>query len=242
MLSNSLPSLLRPLRAALATALLSLPLIACGVREGGSSSTPPHPTTTLQAETANNTSAADTFALQTNGNLGAGNVSKAPLRSLLYSGSTTKLYVTWLPWFGRSDHMNVGYRSDDPAQVHRQVEDMISRGIDGAIADWSGPDVASIETATQLLKTEAEAHAGHFEFSIMEDASALGTAATANGCDVTDQLISDLSYIASHYASSPAYMRWNGRPVIFFFGVDGFYIDWPRVLSTIPGNPLLIFQ
>ena len=76
----------------------------------------------------------------------------------------------------------------------------------------------------------------------MEDVGALGSAAASNGCDVTDQLISDLTYVATQYESSPAYMQMNGRPVIFFFGVDAYYIDWSRVISSIPGNPLLIFQ
>jgi hypothetical protein len=219
-------------------------LSACGVWGKLGSSTPkiPPTTTTLQAETGNNTSAADSFLRQTNGNAGAGNVSKLPLRSLLYSGSNTKMYVTWLGWFGRQDHASVGYNSDDAGQVHRQVEDMISRGVDGAIAAWYGAANTSIDSATQLLKTEAETHAGQFQFAIMEDMGALGSAAIANGCDVTDQLISDLSYIASEYESSPAYMRMNNRPVVFFFFVDGYYIDWNRVISSIPGNPLLIFQ
>jgi hypothetical protein len=37
-------------------------------------------------------------------------------------------------------------------------------------------------------------------------------------------------------------MKFNGRPVVFFFGVDAYYIDWSRVVASIPGNPLLIFQ
>ena len=217
-------------------------LTACGVFGKLASDTIPPVTTTLQAETANNTSAADSFVRQTDGNVGVGNVSKLPLRSLLYSASNTKMYVTWLGWFGRQDHMSVGYNSDDPAEVHRQVVDMISRGVDGAISAWYGESNTSIDTATQLLKTEAESHAGQFEFAIMEDMGALGSAAIANGCDVTDQLISDLAYIASQYEASAAYMRINGRPVVFFFFVDGYYIDWNRVISSIPGNPLLIFQ
>ena len=221
-------------------------LVACGNSSTPASPPPTAPvltaTTTLQAETINNTSTADSFARQTNGNVGASNVSKAPLQSLLYSGSNTKMYVSWMGWFGRSDHMNVGYNSADSAQVHRQVQDMISRGVQGAIADWYGASTTSIETATQLLKTEAEANAGHFEFAIMEDVGALGSVAASNGCDVTSQLISDLTYVASQYEASPAYMRFNSQPVVFFFGVDAFYIDWSHVVSSIPGNPLLIFR
>jgi hypothetical protein len=94
------------------------------------------PTTTLSAETGNNTSAASSFVQQTSGNAGGANVSKLPIRSLLYAGSTTKIYAHLVAWFGKSSHIDVGYRSDDSAQVHRQVEDMISRGIQGAIIDW----------------------------------------------------------------------------------------------------------
>lgn len=219
---------------------------ACGGSATTTPSTPPGSvpaaTTTLRAETANNTSASDSFVRQSNGNAGAGSVSKLPIRSLLYSGADTKIYVTWLGWFGRPDHMSVGYNSADASQVHRQVEDMISRGIQGAIAAWYGSGSAVINDATKLLRSEAELHAGQFEFAIMEDVGALGSAAEKNGCDVTDQLISDLGYVASQYESSSAYMRSNGRPVVFFFGVDAYYIDWNRVISSIPGNPLLIFQ
>src|SRR5512146_1649582 len=87
------------------------------------------PTTTLSAETANNTSAAETFATQTNGNLGATNVSKVDTRTLLYPGATTPIYVHFMPWFGQTSHMNIGYNSNDPNQVHRQLDDMLSRGI-----------------------------------------------------------------------------------------------------------------
>jgi PKD domain len=218
-------------------------LSACGGSSTPSPSGPiPATNTTLQAETGNNSSAANSFAGQTNGNAGAGNVSKLPIGSLLYGGSTTKVYAHWLSWFGQSNHMNVGYVSDSADQVHAQVQDMMSRGIAGAIADWRGLANASSEAATQLLKKEAEASAGQFEFAIMDDKASLNSAAVSNGCDVTDQLISDLNYIASQYESSPAYTKVNGRPVVYFFDVDAFYIDWARVLSSVPGNPLVLIR
>ena len=91
------------------------------------------PTTTLAAQTANNTSAANSFAAQTNGNTAAGSVSKVDIHSLLYTGATTKIYAHLMVWFGGSNHMNVGYNSTDPNQVHSQITDMISLGIDGVI-------------------------------------------------------------------------------------------------------------
>jgi hypothetical protein len=237
------PSTFPPSSLIVASALcLAAFLAACGTHTPAPSGSLPSGSTTLQAETGNNTSTANSFTPQTNGNAGAGNVSKLPVGSLLYSGATTKIYATWLGWFGQPNHMSVGYISNTATQVHAQVEDMISRGIAGAIADWYGVANTSIEAATTLLRKEAEAHLGQFEFAIMEDKGALRAAAKTNGCDVTNQLISDLSYISSQYESSPAYIHVNDRPVVYFFDVDAFYIDWPRVLSSVPGNPFVLLR
>src|SRR5438874_5048258 len=84
------------------------------------------PTTTLAAETGNNTSASPTFAGTVNGNIaGNNNISKVDATTLLYPGSTTKIYAHLMAWFGSSSHVNVGYASNDPAQVTRQVNDML---------------------------------------------------------------------------------------------------------------------
>src|SRR4051794_18531390 len=69
------------------------------------------PTTTLSAETSNNTSAANTFTSQSNGNMGASNVSKVDIHTLLYPGSNTKVIAHYMPWFGQKNHMDVGYNS-----------------------------------------------------------------------------------------------------------------------------------
>src|SRR6202171_4178457 len=122
------------------------------------------PTTTLAAQTFNNTSAANSFATQSNGNRGAGHVSKSDIHSLLYSGNTTKVYAHLMVWFGGSNHMNVGYSSTDAGQVTRQITDMISRGINGVIIDWYGPD-SSTDQAAKLVMAEAEKHPG-FTFAI----------------------------------------------------------------------------
>jgi PKD repeat protein len=199
------------------------------------------PTTTLSAETSNNTSAANTFISQRNGNLGATNISKVSMRTLLYPGSTTKLYVHYMPWFGKTNHMNVGYNSSDPVQVARQVEDMISRGVQGAIADWYGPESTLINNSTLALR-DYSTRRGDFEFALTEDVGALNACAATAGCDVTQKVINDLTYAWNTFEQSPAYMRYNGRPVVFFFGVEKYAIDWPRAKTNTPGNPLFIFR
>jgi hypothetical protein len=198
------------------------------------------PTTTLAAQTANNTSAANSFGGQTNGNEGAGNVSKVDVHSLLYSGASTKVYAHLLLWFGGSNHMNVGYSSTDPAQVHGQITDMISRGIDGVIVDWYGPNT-NIDQATKLVMAEAERHPG-FTFAIMVDQGAIQWD-SCTGCSPEQALISQLQYVEQTYFPSPAYLTHQGKPVITNFNIDLSYsVDWNAVAAALATQPVFLFQ
>jgi PKD repeat protein len=152
------------------------------------------------------------------------------------------MYIHWMPWFGPSNHMDVGYDSSDPAVTSRQVDDMLSRGIDGALVDWYGPNSTHHNTATMNLMKEAETRNGQFTFSVQEDVGALNACANTLGCDVTQRLIDDLNYAYNTFQGSPAYLFINGRPVVSFFGVDQYTIDWDRVRSDVLGNPLFIHR
>jgi hypothetical protein len=198
------------------------------------------PTTTLAAQTANNTSAADGFASQSNGNLGANNVSKVDVHSLLYSGSTTKVFAHLMLWFGQPGHINVGYNSTDPAQVHRQINDMISRGIDGVVVDWYGPN-NSIDQATQVVMNEAEKHPG-FTFAIMIDAGAVPND-DCSDCDSGKRVTHLLQYVEKKYFVSKAYFTIQGQPVITSFNVDRSYkVDWGGVNAGVSVHPRFLFQ
>jgi hypothetical protein len=202
-------------------------------------------TTTLAAETANNTSTADTFIGQPNGNVKAGNVSKVPVRTLLYPGATSKIYSHLMPWFGFGNHVDVGYVSNDLLQVRKQVNDMISRGLDGVIIDWYGRgngkrEFPYYDQASQEVMHEAESHPG-FTFAVMEDAGSLNYCGKSY-CDVTWSLIEDLNYAERIYERSPAYLRYKNRPVVFFFGDSAYNINWRRVRSQVAGNPIFVFR
>ena len=216
----------------------ALVLFSCsGVCAAGNSIAP---TTTLTAQTANNTSAANSFSAQSNGNGPASNVSKVDIHSLLYRGSTTKVYAHLLLWFGGSNHMNVGYSSTDPSQVHRQITDMISRGIDGVIIDWYGPN-NGIDQATKLVMAEAEAHPG-FTFAIMVDEGAIKWN-SCSGCTPEQAFISQLQYIEQTYFPSKAYMTLQGRPVVTNFNIDLAYsINWNNVTAALSTQPAFLFQ
>jgi len=192
----------------------------------------------ISCELSNNTSASARYR-GTKANAAPSNVSKLPIRSLLYAGSTTRIFTRYMPWFGDQKHRDVGYRSDDREQISRQVADMLSRGIQGAIVDWYGPDSGMKNQSTILLIKEAERQ--NIEFAVSEDAGALGDC-QKRGCNVTDQLIHDLKYAAEHFENSPAYIRFNQRPAVFFFGLEKYPIDWNRVRHSLPLAPLFFFR
>lgn len=194
--------------------------------------------TNIAALTANNTSAANSFINQSNGNLGANNVSKVNVHTLLYPGATTKIFAHLMLWFGGSNHMNVGYSSVDRAQIQRQITDMISRGIDGVVIDWYGPH-NSVDEATRAVMHEAERHAG-FTFAIMIDAGAMGNA--CSGCSSQEALTRLLQYVEKNYFVSPAYFTIEGQPVVTNFNVDGASVDWQKANGALKTPPRFLFQ
>lgn len=76
----------------------------------------------------------------------------------------------------------------------------------------------SLAHSAVILRSVA-ASSGQFQFAIPEEQ---GSLAASNGCDVTDQLISDLTCIASQYESSATHIKVNGRPVVYFLDVDAY--------------------
>ena len=195
--------------------------------------------TTLESRTANNTSTSASFRGMYNGNPQLGQVSKLPIRSLLYPGSTTKIYARVVSFFDQNKkHVDIGYLSDNRDQVRRQIEDMISRGIDGAVVDWYGTQRPEHAQVPVVFREEAEDHSG-FTFAISYDRGALKKCEDAH-CDVTRLLIEDLNYAYDHFEKSPAYLRQDGRPVVFFFDVVNPSIDWNRVRASVKGNPLFM--
>src|SRR5215472_11254714 len=111
------------------------------------------------------------------------------------------------------------YNSNDNSTIARQVKEAASAGITGFIASWWGPGDNSDKNFVKLLAQSAnlERSTGyHFTSAVYVENS-------AGALHGTDQMINGLQYVIAHYANSPYYFHWNGKPVIFF-------------TSPIPGN------
>jgi hypothetical protein len=197
-------------------------------------------TTTLALQTANNTSAADTFNSLTNGDTGAGNVSKVDLHTLLYPGATTQIYAELQPWFGDRRHMSVGYTSWDPIEVEKQLVDMQSRGVAGVVIDWYGPSDRTEPTTLAWLA--AAASYPNFKIIIMIDKGAVDLS-PCKGCNPQQSMIYLTNYVLQHYANQPSYATLDGKPIITQFDLDRhFTLDWAAIQAATSPNVAWIFE
>lgn len=152
-----------------------------------------------------------------------------------------KWLLAYQGWFTQpaqpAKHMDVGYRSDDPAVVKRQLTHAKAVGIGGFTIDWYGntPDYAApTNAATLLLMKECELQ--NMEFSIMLDAGAWKWDSAEKPMV---RLQKTLDYAKKTLMPSPAYSRITGKPVVWEFGWRGSGIDPSAVAKANPD--LLIF-
>ena len=152
--------------------VLLLAAVAMGLAACGGGSMSPHGASAVQttpnnqqSALANNTSAADSFVAQQNGNASASNVSKVSIRSALNTPASTPIWAHLMVWFGQPNHMNAGYDSADPNQAHKQLDDMQSRGIQGAIIDWYGTDASHAHEDSAAVAVMQDAQ-GPCRFSV----------------------------------------------------------------------------
>src|SRR5438270_8996676 len=191
------------------------------------------PTTTLSAQTSNNTSASNSFTGLSNGDAKPANVSKLPVRDLL-PGFTGKVLAHYMPWWGNSGHINIGYSTHDAAQAERTVVDMISRGYDGMMVTEANSN--SWDQGGALTMFAAVQNHPGFIFAVSENKGSF-----SGVTDVTSKMITDMNFNNSHYFQSPNYLRENGHPVVFVFDdISG--IDWTKVHANAGGNPIFLFR
>jgi len=210
------------------------------------------PTTTYAAETGNNTSTANTFTGWNDGNIGATNVSKVDTHTLLYPGFSGKIYAHVEPWWGSSSHLSIGYSSGDSVQVQRQITDILSRGMNGAVVDWYGP--GSYEDGTvKTLFNQAQVNPG-FSVIVEIDVGAVRWHSCYPTCNATTAAVNLFTTMGNTFFSSPSYARnAANRPMAMEFGFEtislpsGYpsgwnVVDWNAVQSQVPGNMALLHR
>jgi hypothetical protein len=151
-----------------------------------------------------------------------------------------RMLAAYQPWFGRPGHINVGYSSHDRTVLERQVAEAKNLGISGFVVNWYGVS-HPFEDGTYALLQDVAAD-NEFSVAIMYDENADDPGHT------TEDTINDLNYAFEHYIgtgrSSSAYLRYDGRPVIFIFPKGG-HTDWRRVRQVVnswPQPPLMLYK
>lgn len=119
------------------------------------------------------------------------------------------------------------YSSADPAVIQRHVALAQSAGIDALIVSWYGPQEANNQTETNLRL-------------VLDAAAAQGTRAAVafetNGPFFSDRgsVTEALRHLLTVHAQHPAYLRYEGRPVVFFWRQQRFGVDtWAAIRSEV---------
>ncbi|MCB0045703.1 MAG: glycoside hydrolase family 99-like domain-containing protein [Caldilineaceae bacterium] len=102
------------------------------------------------------------------------------------------------------------YASRDRGAMARHIEQAQQAGIDGFVVAWYGPNGDSNQTEPNLRALLDEAAARNFKIAVLfeTDSPFLGGVEAITGA---------LQHINSVHAAHPAYLRVDGRPVVFFW-------------------------
>jgi len=160
---------------------------------------------------------------------------------MAHAERTTKVLAVYEPWFGKRDHISVGYITQDPEVIRRQIVQAKNLGISGFVVDWYG-DRSSFEDRSYAL-IQASAAENNFQVAMMYDETQ-----DDNGHVTEDTLAAfdkfHETYLAANAPGSAAYLYYRQRPVIFIFPKSS-QTDWDRVRRVVKqwdSPPLLIYE
>ena len=157
------------------------------------------------------------------------------------NSSPTRVLAVYEPWFGHPRHIDVGYSSQDPVVIKKQIEEAKNLGITGFVVDWYGDREPFLDKSYALVQSIAAEQ--DFNVAMMfDEASQSAEQATDDALAAFETF--HQKYLASDARGRKAYLEYRGRPVIFIFPKGG-HTDWNRVREqTNQWNPppLLIHE
>jgi hypothetical protein len=136
--------------------------------------------------------------------------------------------------------MDVGYSSQDPAEIAGQIGKAKAQGITAFVVDWYGDREPFIDKSYALIQGIAAKK--KFQVAMMYDE-------TNHEDGATDEAIADFTmfhetYLSQKSAGRQAYLTYQGRPVIFIFPTSG-NNDWNKVRNVVnkwSTPPFLIYE
>jgi hypothetical protein len=156
-------------------------------------------------------------------------------------GLSPKLLAVYMPWFGDHTHMDVGYSSQDPDVLRKQIQQARSMGITGFVVDWYGE--ANLYSDHNFAVLQRVASESHFQVALLyNEASDEDAQATDAAIAALDKAYN--SYFGPSAQFKSAYLTYQDRPLVFVFPKSG-NVDWNRVREhcrTWDKPPLLIYK
>jgi hypothetical protein len=162
-------------------------------------------------------------------------------REVARSNHNPKVIAAFQPWFGDSDHIKVGYVSNDPAVIHKQIQEAKKLGIYAFAVDWYGSRHPFLDRSYALIQQIAEEE--HFHVALMYDETEEDDGRATE--DALEAMASAYTkYISPQAPAHNAYLLYEGRPVLFIFPKRG-NTDWNQVRQTVSqwkSPPLLLYK
>ncbi|HZP17448.1 MAG TPA: hypothetical protein VFB00_05760 [Terriglobales bacterium] len=152
-----------------------------------------------------------------------------------------RILADYQPWFGSPQHINVGYSTQDPAVLRRQIRKAREMGIYAFAVDWYGERNPFEDRSYALLQQVAREE--RFHVCLMYDETQEDNGhATEDALEAMDKAYR--AYIGPHAPARDAYLTYQGRPIIFIFPKRG-HTDWHRVREAVDQwdrPPILIYK
>ncbi|MDZ4763524.1 MAG: endo-1,3-alpha-glucanase family glycosylhydrolase [Chloroflexota bacterium] len=153
-----------------------------------------------------------------------------------------QVWAYYFGWYGSgtwsdgrlSDRPIAPYNSLDAGVVGRQIDEARSAGIDAFILSWYGAKNGNM-TQSSLDILLAQASARGFSIGVSIDMGSGEYHATAG------DVVASISEIVNARAGNSAYLRYGGRPVIYFWNQGRFSLgEWQNIRAQAdPGRTAL---
>jgi hypothetical protein len=125
------------------------------------------------------------------------------------------------------------YVSRDRATIERHVSQAQGAGIDALVQSWYGPGNPTEDNLVTLLDV---ANGKGFKVAVdFEVGSPYYGGSRA-------KMVEGLRHLINGHANHPAYLRWNGKPVIFFWRQQQYSVaDWSAIRQEVDPNHTTIW-
>jgi Glycosyl hydrolase family 99/Bacterial SH3 domain len=153
-------------------------------------------------------------------------ISPSPVRA----GVTPRVLAFYYAWYDQntwtpnlvSDLPARTYNSSDPAAIARQIQEAQGAGIDAFVVSWIGTDNPTDSNFRTMLGL---ARSANYAATIDLEVEHFGT---------TGQVVSALRYVRDNLMTQPAFLRDDGRPVLFFWREQDFSVgDWANIREQV---------